>query len=225
MKRLHLASIIGLVFGMLTMAMPAQAGTIVYSNITNGPATAFSQVPGTEIGDELLMTAGGILDSVDFSVYNSNSSEGPLDTADLTFKFYNYDTGTSNFVLAGTLSYSDWYLDLWEGEYLTLSLANISGSQTIPLTNDVLVTLTISDLTGGATKVGQIVMGPPTVGSSADNFFMNGDWYWFGGTPVANFYWQIDVNPATVPEPSTMLLLGSGLLGLAGYGKKKFFKK
>ena len=28
-----------------------------------------------------------------------------------------------------------------------------------------------------------------------------------------------------VPEPSTILLLVSGLLGLAGYGRKKFFKK
>lgn len=231
---------IGVALVMLALAMPVLAGnldvassgplhqaasvgshsrtTTVYSNLAT-PLFAYTTTSGAtvnEVGDDLDMIGGGVLEEVTFSVWNGMSSTSPLPnqltSADLELNFYSGvldANNVMNYSWSGGFSLDNVALGLAPG-YFTLLTVNQLQSLNIALTPNIIASLTITDLQGGSTKAGQVAYNPPTIGSSYDMFMKNGQLgWWFGGPPyIANFAWEIKV-----PEPAGLLLLGlAGLL-------------
>jgi hypothetical protein len=102
-----------------------------------------------------------------------------------------------------------------------VKIASIDVPDTVPFT-------LIYDILNNKLLLNNVDNGPLTNVNTA--YFSGIDMFYVG---YACHFWEretsvdvgVSVPPPGVPEPSTMLLLGSGLIGLAGYGRKKFFKK
>lgn len=119
-------------------------------------------------------------------------------------------------------------------ESLSLSYGGVAGQKMFDLTGDQIM-LDYSIWKGSGNKLDMALLVPFFSANPTDYIYV---WTEFGiastgphppdgSTNDGPEEWITFGSPQNdkVPEPTTLLLLGSGLIGLAGYGRNKFFKK
>ena len=113
----------------------------------------------------------------------------------------------------------DIFLGFWDGssfDYVNVASYNVDKYVPFTLTLDILN----NDLLYNGTDVGDLSNVLLTDFVGYDSFYVGYGCHFTHDSTTVN----VNASSEPIPEPATMLLLGTGLLGLAGVGRKKFKK-
>lgn len=172
------------------------AGTRLYDNTGNPANTYYSSQGGAEAIDDLHFASGGSLDTLAFEYYDPAVGGTLSATVNLYANPGGLDLGTTPLA----------------GPYVVGGLPRGRKTATIPLPQSLGVGASIwMGVQFTSTTAGLILNSVPSVGSSHDLYLENGGFYWFGGSPKANFGIRLVGNstPLAVgdrPEPNRVAL-------------------
>lgn len=172
-----------------------------YSNTTNSTGYYYLGGAGAIVADDVHRTTSLPIAQISFAYY------APSTAPDVTMYIYN-NTGDFNLPASLIASYP---LGTLNGSGAWIYTITLPAPLTAPA--DLWIGFSFS-----AADAGLLIFDPPTVGTSHDLFTLNnGGPYWFGGNPVANFY----LETVPVPEPASLLVLGSGVMGLLALRRRR----
>jgi hypothetical protein len=181
---------------------PTALPVVVYDNTVSAVLGGLSSTDLTAVwGDEVATTGMGTLQAMTFTFYNSGSSSGPVLTANFGCDFY--DGGTS--APLGSFSANvDFGAGLPPGYFTFVAVTGLEPLAIDLTTTDVILTQTVLGTTGTATRLGIVLIDPPTVGSSGPDMYIDAStigpagWYTVGASP-ANPGYQLSVISGPVP--------------------------
>lgn len=218
--------------GSLLLLVPSdgRADFIVYDNLNSGVAAGASQLNTAKpvYGDSLSLTQGGQVSQVGLTLFNSTfgGNTGSILTGTMTLTFYDnttpYSGGTlSNPVLGSTVLNVDFTSSggLAPGSFAPINADLTSLNIVVP--QNILLTQQFTQVTGTSTNNGIVFFFNPTVGSSPNNYYLKTDTSEGLSTlSTSQVGYQIQI-VAAVPEPSSLLLSGIGVLIGLGWWRRK----